>query len=122
MSFEDIRIYRDIPIINNYLAMPPNQEADKNAFHCGADCSAEAQTVLAGSGVIRLGAASETGSKHGRQRWLRLPFITPNTWYASDPIEELGTNVIDNTIDIQTEPDPEPGGGGDPIHNPGPEV
>jgi hypothetical protein len=118
MSFEDIRIYRDIPIVNNYLALPPNREADKNAFYCGGDCSAEAQSLLPDSGVVQFGTGQETGGKNARQRWLRLPFITPNSWYTSDPVEDLGSNIIDNEIDIQTDPGPQ-GGIQD---NPSPEI
>jgi hypothetical protein len=103
MSFQNIRIYRDIPVINNYLALPPNREEDKNQFYCAADCAAETQVLSAGSTMVRLGSGNATGGKVGRQRWLRIASITPNTWYSSNPVQDLYEpgNVIDNIIDVE---------------------
>lgn len=105
MSFETIRVYRDLPVINNYVALPPNQESDKNTFYCGADCGANMEVVVPGSEIVKLGGGTgnETGSKHGAQRFVRLPGITPNEWYATDPVQDMtdAANAFDGDIDVE---------------------
>ena len=106
MSFETIRIYRDMPIINKYLALPPNREEDKNVFFCSADCTAEVDSIVSGAQVIGFGKSCETGSKHGGQKWLRLPSITPDTWYTTDVVQDLANagNIVNTVIDVGSLP------------------
>lgn len=99
MSMEDILIYRDLPIINRYVQLPPNQEANKSII---TDEDAEAVLVAnfpQNQGMVvqslSLGSGRNTGSKHGAFSHLRLPGIIPGQWYtnlsgtASDPVEVL---------------------------------
>lgn len=81
MSFEDIRIYRDLQVVNRYVQLPPNEESDKSALHIND----------APSGSVRLtgGSGAETGSRHGQHEIYRLEGITPDSWYTTDPVEEL---------------------------------
>ena len=86
MSFETISIYRDIPIVNGYAQIPPNRDQEKT--HITGDA---AETAIAGSSIVRLslGSGKPRGSKCGQQEFLRLPAITPSTWYATDPLAGL---------------------------------
>jgi len=86
MSFETITIYRDLPIKNGYVQIPPNNPSDNNRV------DAETAIGLAtNSEVTRLslGSGQPTGSSHGQQQFLRLEGINPNSWYTTDPIDEL---------------------------------
>lgn len=86
MSFETIRIYRDLPVIGGFVQIPPNQETDKTRV-----TAEDAQDAVAGSVITRLsmGSGRQRGSKCGQQEFLRLPGITPDGWYDSDPVEDL---------------------------------
>lgn len=86
MSFETITIHRDLPVINNYVQIPPNNETDKTRV-----TASNAETAIAGSQLKRLtiGSGRQRGSKCGQQEFLRLPGINPNNWYDSDPIAAL---------------------------------
>lgn len=86
MSFQDITIYRDLPIINGFIGIPPNKPLDN--IRVVGDT---APTLLAGSRVVglSLGSGKTTGSKHGQQQFLRLPGIKPDEWYTTDPVETL---------------------------------
>lgn len=86
MSFETIRVYRDLPIIAGFVQVPPCTEANKTSV-----TAEEAQNAIAGSAITRLslGSGRMRGSKCGQQEFLRLPGIAPNEWYASDPVAEL---------------------------------
>lgn len=90
MSFEDIIIYRDLPIKNGYLQIPPNLPLDNIRLD-----DETAESSLSGSEVVELslGSGRPTGAKHGRQRFLRLPGIHPNEWYISDPVRLLNSTV-----------------------------
>jgi hypothetical protein len=86
MSFEDITIYRDFPIIDGFVQVPPNEETDKARV-----TEDEALTLISGSETTRLsiGSGKPRGSKCGQQEFLRLPGITPNTWYTTDPVDDV---------------------------------
>jgi hypothetical protein len=86
MSFEDLRIHRDLPIKNGFVQTPPNEPLDN--IRTDGD---SATGIVAGSEVVRLslGSGKPTGSKHGQQEFLRLPGIRPDEWYATDPVENL---------------------------------
>ena len=86
MSFQDITIYRDLPIKNGFVQLPPNEPLDN--IRVDGDT---APTTLAGSEIVRLslGSGKPTGSKHGQQQFLRLPGIKPDEWYATDPVDTL---------------------------------
>lgn len=101
MSFEDILIHRDLPILNKYVQLPPNAEADKTAL---LDTDAEALLTAnfpQNQGLtiqsLSLGSGRQTGAKHGAQSFLRLPGIRPDEWYEnlsgtpSDPVEVLNS-------------------------------
>lgn len=72
MSQEDICIYRDYQIINRYVQLPPNEETNKTSLD---DITAEG--LLVGSVIVELssGSGRETGSRFGKQRFLRLPAV-----------------------------------------------
>ncbi len=69
MSFETIRIHRDIPIIDGYLQVPPNKDKDKNRLTV-----AEAESIDPAPGtILRLsGSGRQRGSRHGGQEFYRL--------------------------------------------------
>jgi len=80
MSFETITIYRDVPIIDGRVAKPPNNPVDYNTIASVSDPN-----------IVRLsvGSGSQTGSKFGTQEFVRLTGITPDEWYATDPLTGL---------------------------------
>jgi len=79
MSFETIRIYRDIPVINGFLAMPPN--------HPGDNTSREVSDLPADSELLHLsGSGPQTGSKFGGQQFVRLTGVRPDESYVVDPL------------------------------------
>ncbi len=86
MSFSSISIYRDLPIIRDFVQVPLNRDQEKTKTTSDA-----ALDAIAGSEIVRLslGSGSQTGMKCGQQEWLRLPAITPSTWYASDPVSAI---------------------------------
>ena len=86
MSFEDILIHRDIPIKNGYVQIPPNNPLDNIRTD-----DETAVAAIPGSEIVELslGSGRPTGSKHGQQRFLRLPGIRPNEWYTTDPIDNI---------------------------------
>jgi hypothetical protein len=90
MSFEDITIHRDLPIKSKYVQIPPNLPL--NNIHIDDET---AESSLNGSEIVELslGSGRSTGSKYGRQRFLRLPGIRPNEWYTSDPVQILDSAV-----------------------------
>ncbi len=87
MSMNSILIYRDLPIINGYIQLPPCRETEKTKR-----TMEDASATLTGESIVRLslGSGRQTGSKFGQQEFLRLPPITPNTWYSSDPVAAIG--------------------------------
>jgi hypothetical protein len=86
MSFQDITIYRDFPIINDFVQVPPNKETDKTRV-----TPTEALGLIAGSEQqhLSLGSGRPRGSKAGQQSWIRLPGINPNQWYTTDPVDDV---------------------------------
>ena len=79
MSFETISIFRDFPIINGYVHVPSSTGTRL--------LPTLAEVLISGSTTVGLSSGSNArrGGKNGRQEFLRLPAITPNTWYAIDP-------------------------------------
>jgi len=88
MSFETITIYRDLPIKNGYVQVPPNRPTDKTRV-----TSNNSTNLVTNSQIIRLslGSGKCTGSHFGQQEFLRLPGINPNTWYSTDPVDQLNS-------------------------------
>lgn len=86
MSFETILIYRDLPIKNNYVQLPPNRECDKIKVD-----PIDALSLVPGSEIVRLtmGSGRCVGKKYGQQAVLRLPGLVPGTSYSTDPVTEL---------------------------------
>lgn len=86
MSLQDITIYRDLPIKNGFIQMPPNKPSDN--VRISGDI---AVGLINNSKIVRLslGSGKHTGSNFGQQEFLRLPGIRPDEWYTSDPIDEL---------------------------------
>ena len=90
----DILIYRDFPVVNGYVQVPPNGPADKHRVTLE-----NALVAFAGSASevdLTLGSGRETGSHFGQQKFLRLAPIHPDTWYragsaAIDPVTVLHT-------------------------------
>lgn len=86
----NIMIYRDYPIINGYIQIPPNKEIDKSRV----DAWVAFDTII-GSDIVglSLGSGPNAGSKFGGQRFLRLlPLRTDETHlsrYGYDPQQVL---------------------------------
>lgn len=80
MSFETITIHRDLPIIDGQIVKPPNNPVDFISVDAATDPN-----------IVRLsvGSGSQTGSKFGAQEFVRLTGITPDSWYATDPLTGL---------------------------------
>jgi hypothetical protein len=85
MSFEDIRIYRDLPSIGGYVQSPPNREYDKTRMTID-----DANDAIAGSSIVRLSMGSgRCYGKNGQQEFLRLPGLTPNEWYTTAELADV---------------------------------
>ena len=86
----EILIYRDFPVINGFVQVPPNFEQDKSRVSLD-----RALGTLPGSGEqnLSLGSGPNTGSKFGAQQFLRLQPLQPGESYLSkygkDPQVEL---------------------------------
>jgi hypothetical protein len=89
MSLSSILIFRDLPIINGFVQLPPCRETEKTKI-----TAEDAIVLVADSKITRLslGSGKLRGSKSGQQEFMRLPAITPNTWYNTDPVVTLGGN------------------------------
>lgn len=74
MSFETIVIYRDFPIKNGYVQLPPNYPYNNTQL-----TGEEALGLFANSKIVRLslGSGKPTGSKHGQQEFLRISTYQP---------------------------------------------
>lgn len=82
MSFEDITIYRDMPIIDDRVVKAPNNAVDFIAT--GSITNADAVITR-----LSLGSGKQTGSKFGAQEFVRLIGVAPDEWYATDPLAGL---------------------------------
>ena len=79
MSFEDITIYRDMPIIDDRVVKAPNNPVD--FIETASITNTDAVTM-----ELSIGSGSKTGSKFGAQEFIRLIGIAPDEWYATDPL------------------------------------
>lgn len=79
MSFEDITIYRDMPIIDDRVVKAPNNAID---FIPTASITNTDVVITR----LSLGSGKQTGSKFGAQEFVRLVGIAPDEWYATDPL------------------------------------
>jgi hypothetical protein len=84
MSFEDIQIHRDLPIINGFVQIPPNHESDKTKVDPDTVTGLSTEIVH-----LSLGSGEDRGRGYGRQRFLRLQGIRPDQWYASSPLPTI---------------------------------
>lgn len=82
MSFEDILIHRDVPIIDRRVAKPPNNPVDYNTID---SLVASPPTVV----NLSIGSGRQTGSAFGAQEFVRIDGIRPDEWYATDPMALL---------------------------------
>lgn len=93
MSFETIRIHRDIPSIDGFLQVPPNKEKNKNKgqqIETALNLSPPLGTIVRLTG----GSGRQRGSRYGAQEFFRLYGIAPNEWYdgdGADPVSNLRT-------------------------------
>src|SRR5262245_3855859 len=96
MSYSEIYIYRDLPVINNYVQVPPNRESEKTSvLESDAEDALEVvfEVDVPQTKSLSLGSGRQFGSKIGAQRFLRLPGINPDQWYrdvsgdGADPAE-----------------------------------
>ena len=87
MSMADIRIYRDLPIINGMVVIPPCNPGDRVPLSA-VDNDMTSGVTFGNSEVKQLtgGSGNQTGSKFGAQQFLRLEGIRPDEWYATDPL------------------------------------
>lgn len=86
MSFSEILIYRQLPIVNGYVQVPPNKPSDK----CRVTVD-EALSSIVDSNTVNLsiGSGKNTGSKHGSQEIFLLPPVAADSWYDTNPIDNL---------------------------------
>lgn len=86
MSFQSIKIHRDLPVINDFVQIPHNKETDKTRV-----TPTEALGLIAGSSQERLslGSGRPRGSKAGQQEWIRLPGLSPDEWYDTNPVDDV---------------------------------
>jgi hypothetical protein len=86
MPFNEITIYRDLPIINNFVQIAPNRESDKTRVSMS-----DAIDDIGGSTLesLSVGSGRSRGSKYGKQHWVRLPGVAADSWYESDPVDEI---------------------------------
>lgn len=86
MSFESIRIYRDLPVIDSFVQVPPNQEGDKTRVRADSlDTTVFSYVRLTG------GSGRQRGGKYGAQELVRLPGRALDGTYDngdSDPVSE----------------------------------
>ena len=99
----NIYIYRDFPIINDFVQVPPNREG-KLAYPSNTTVAkddkarvttAEAQAALTGESVTRFesGSGNFVGFNHGAQEWLRLPGLLQvgSAGYADHAVDPVTT-------------------------------
>lgn len=87
MSFETIRIHRDIPAIDGFLQVPPNKEKHKNT---GLDIDQAALLAPPLGSIVRLsGSGRQRGSRYGAQEFFRLDGIRPDQWYDTDGVDPM---------------------------------
>jgi len=69
MSFETIKVYRQFPIINGFVQLPNNREADKTKHSVETVLSA-----VSGAALVRLNPDTmpNTGSKFGTQEFIEI--------------------------------------------------
>jgi len=86
MSFETIKIYRDLPVKSGFVQIPPNDPISNSRLTPEAVI-----TLLNNSRIVRLsiGSGKSTGSKCGQQEFVRLAGLHPNSWYDADPVAQL---------------------------------
>ena len=65
MSFEDITIQRNWPIVNGYLQMPDNLEKDKTKIGY-----TDGLTLGGQFANLSTGTCATAGGKHGVQTWI----------------------------------------------------
>ena len=70
-SFENIRIVRQIPIINGFVQLPDNLEQNRSAVNL-AESTATIPDAVIGSMNAHTGGARLAGGKYGTQEWLEV--------------------------------------------------
>lgn len=86
MSFSEITIYRDLPVINDFVQISPNRESDKTRVSTvEALLGIEDSTLEA----LSVGSGRSRGSGYGKQHWVRLPGVAADSWYESDPLDDI---------------------------------
>jgi len=73
MSFSDITIHRQIPIINNFMQLPDNLEKDKTAVTMAAYLAAHPTATL--ERLSGTGGARTAGGKFGVQEFVSLAAV-----------------------------------------------
>lgn len=86
MSFSEIFIHRAWPVVNGYVQVPNNKPSDKTRVTVD-----EALSLIDGSSAVQLshGSGKATGSKHGQQEFLRLPAVAADSWYDTNPVDDV---------------------------------
>ena len=86
MSFANIRIVRQLPIIRGFVRVPSCLEAN---FDKVTDATALTEVAGSSESRMRQGSGNPTGSKTGAQRWLELPAWTLSQPAPTDPVPSL---------------------------------
>ena len=83
MSFETIKIYRQLPVIDGFVQVPPNRESDKTRITADSlyDTAPSKFTRIRLSGGS---GGNPPGTGRGQQELVELEGITPDAWYESD--------------------------------------
>ena len=81
MSFETIKIVRQLPVVNGFVQMPPNLESMRTALPLQGQFASPSNSPLdLGGKLVRLGGGtgghSTAGSRHGTQEFVETPGVS----------------------------------------------
>jgi hypothetical protein len=85
MSFSEITIYRPLRVVRGKVILPKEQNPDNVQVD-----AYDAMTSVGGS-VVHLtgGSGRANGQRCGAQEVLFLPGVTPDAWYATNPVQAI---------------------------------
>ena len=93
MSYEDITIYRAVPLKNNYLQLPSRKSTPNNLSQVTALNEAQTNPALIGSALLDFNKGGSCSYLYGAQRIFQLPGVNARDWYSRDPVAALNALV-----------------------------
>ena len=78
MSMQDITIYRDFPVMDGYVQVPPTNQL--------VPVDQALDTIAGSQDLVLDDGAETTGRGFGRQRIFRLPGVKPGAEFSPDPV------------------------------------